>query len=46
MANPGRPAPAGVTLVVKYKTARAKASMKFIEEMNYPLMFIEEITEE
>ncbi len=32
-----------VTLVVKYKTARVKASMKLIEEMNYPLMFIEEI---
>ncbi len=33
-----------VTLVVKYKSARAKASMKFIDAMNYPLMFIEEIT--
>ena len=32
-----------VTLVVKYKTARVRASMKLIEEMNYPLMFIEEI---
>jgi hypothetical protein len=35
-----------VSLVVKYKTARAKASMKFIKEMNYPLMFIENISEE
>jgi len=35
-----------VTLVVRYKTAMAKASMKFIEEMNYPLMFIENISEE
>lgn len=33
-----------VTLVVKYKTARVRASMKLIEEMNYPLMFIEEIS--
>ncbi len=32
-----------VTLVVKYKTARVRASMKLIEEMNYPLMFIEEV---
>ena len=32
-----------VTLVVKYKSARVKASMKLIKEMNYPLMFIEEI---
>src|SRR4030042_798301 len=29
-----------VTLVVKYKSARAEASMQFIKEMNYPLMFI------
>jgi hypothetical protein len=34
-----------VTLVVKYKKARVRASMKLIEEMNYPLMFIEEIEE-
>jgi hypothetical protein len=32
-----------VTLVVKYKTARVRASMKLVKEMNYPLMFIEEI---
>ncbi len=32
-----------VTLVVRYKTAKVRASMKLIEEMNYPLMFIEEI---
>jgi len=35
-----------VTLVVKYGTATARASMKFIKEMNYPLMFIEHISEE
>ena len=32
-----------VTLVVRYKSARVKASMKLIKEMNYPLMFVEEI---
>jgi len=32
-----------VTLVVKYKTATVRASMKLIKEMNYPLMYIEEI---
>ena len=32
-----------VTLVAKYKTARVRASMKLVKEMNYPLMFIEEI---
>ena len=32
-----------VTLVVRYKSARVRASMRLIEEMNYPLMFIEEI---
>ena len=35
-----------VSLVVRYKTAMARASMKFIKEMNYPLMFIENISEE
>lgn len=35
-----------VTLVVRYKTARARASMKFIKDMNYPLMYIEEIAED
>ena len=32
-----------VTLVVRYKSAKVKASMRLIKEMNYPLMFIEEI---
>lgn len=30
-----------VTIVVRYRSARVKASMKFVKEMNYPLMFIE-----
>jgi hypothetical protein len=34
-----------VNMVVRYKSARVKASMKFLEEMNYPLMFIEDISE-
>jgi hypothetical protein len=32
-----------VSVVVKYKSATVKASMKLIKEMNYPLMYIEEI---
>ena len=32
-----------VSLVVKYKRTRVKASMKFLKEMNYPLMYIEKI---
>jgi len=32
-----------VSLVVKYKRTRVKASMKFLKEMNYPLMYIERI---
>lgn len=32
-----------VTLVVRYKSVKVRASMRLIEEMNYPLMFIEEI---
>jgi hypothetical protein len=32
-----------VTLVVRYKSVKVKASMRLIKEMNYPLMFIEEI---
>ena len=32
-----------VSLVVKYKKTRVKARMKFLEEMNYPLMYIEKI---
>jgi len=35
-----------VDLVVKYKSARVKASMKFVKEMNYPLMYIERIDKE
>jgi len=35
-----------VDLVVKYKSARVKASMKFIKDMNYPLMFIDRIDAE
>jgi hypothetical protein len=34
-----------VTMVVRYRMARVKASMKFLKEMNYPLMFIEDISE-
>lgn len=33
-----------VSLVVKYKSATVKASMKLVKEMNYPLMYFEEIT--
>jgi hypothetical protein len=29
-----------VTVVVQYKTARVAAYMKFVEDMNYPLMYI------
>jgi hypothetical protein len=32
-----------VSLVVKYKRTRVKASMKFLAEMNYPLMYIEKV---
>jgi len=32
-----------VSLVVRYKRTRVKASMKFLKEMNYPLMYIERI---
>lgn len=32
-----------VTLTVRYKAAKVRASMKLIEKMNYPLMYIEEI---
>jgi hypothetical protein len=32
-----------VSLIVRYKTATVKASMKMIKEMNYPLMYIEDI---
>ena len=30
-----------VKMVVRYKSARVRASMKFVKEMNYPLMFID-----
>jgi len=32
-----------VKMVVKYKTARVKASMRFVKEMNYPLMSIDAV---
>jgi hypothetical protein len=32
-----------VSLVVRYKNTRVRASMKFLKEMNYPLMYIEKI---
>jgi len=32
-----------VTLIVRYKGVRVEARMKFIKEMNYPLMYIKEI---
>lgn len=32
-----------VSISVRYKTARVKASMRLDKEMNYPLMFIESI---
>jgi hypothetical protein len=34
-----------VSMTIRYRNARVKASMKLIKEMNYPLMFIEEISE-
>ncbi len=32
-----------VKLVVRFGTARVRAGMKLVKEMNYPLMYIEEI---
>lgn len=32
-----------VELVVRYRNSRVKAAMKLVKEMNYPLMYIEEI---
>lgn len=32
-----------VTLVVRYKGTRVRASMRLVEEMNYPLMYIESV---
>ena len=34
-----------VKIVVRYRKVRVRASMKFLKEMNYPLMFIEDVTE-
>jgi len=34
-----------VKLVVKYGGSRVEAGMKFIEEMNYPLMFLKKLDE-
>jgi hypothetical protein len=34
-----------VRIVIRYKSTRVKASMRYIKEMKYPLMFIEEITD-
>jgi len=33
-----------VSVVVKYRSATVKASMKMIKEMNYPLMYIEDMS--
>jgi len=35
-----------VMLTVRYRTARVKASMKLIKDMNYPLMFVEKVEQE
>ncbi len=32
-----------VALVVRFRNTRVRASMKFLKEMNYPLMYIEKI---
>jgi len=32
-----------VTLVVRFRSTRVRASMKFLRDMNYPLMYIEKI---
>ena len=32
-----------VSLVVNYKGTRVEAEMKFLKEMNYPLMFIKKV---
>ncbi len=34
-----------VRMVVRYGRSRVTASMRFVEEMNYPLMFIEKISD-
>jgi hypothetical protein len=35
-----------VTLEIKFKGTRVVAGMKFIEEMDYPLMFVEKVVRE
>jgi hypothetical protein len=35
-----------VTLTVKYKTATVQASMKYVKDMNYPLMCFKKLTVE
>jgi len=35
-----------VDMVVRYRSARVKASMRYIKEMRYPLMYIEEVAVE
>lgn len=35
-----------VELVVKYRNVRVKAAMRLIKDMNYPLMYIEELRKE
>lgn len=32
-----------VTISIRYKSAKVRASMRLVKEMNYPLMFIESI---
>ncbi len=32
-----------VSMVVRYNSARVRASMKFVKEMNYPLMFVKSV---
>jgi len=32
-----------VSMLVRYRGARVRASMKFVKEMNYPLMYVEAI---
>lgn len=35
-----------VSLVIRYRTSRVKASMRLVKEMNYPLMYFEELERE
>jgi len=32
-----------VSLVIKIENVRVKAEMRYIEELNYPLMFVREV---